>query len=339
MIQDPSQHPTYAVYEQKVTGMSDLAGLRCLVIGGGGFLGRSLCERLVARGGKVKNFSRSSGFTGELAQVEHVLGSFGDRVALSNAVEGQDVVFHLVSGSVPESSNRDPSAEMSGGPLATVHLLDICRISNVRKVIFASSGGAIYGIPNSLPLTEHARTDPISAYGISKLTIEKHLHLYWHLHGLDYHSLRIANPYGRFQLGSKRQGLVGTFIHRALAGHPLEIWGDGSVVRDYIHVDDVADAFIEAINYSGPHKIMNVGSSRGLSVNEIIDELESALGCGPLERAYMVGRAADVPINILDTTLIRTEMDWRPLIEWPMGLRDTVSWVAAFDQITVGSKL
>lgn len=318
--------------------MNDLAGLRCLVLGGGGFLGRSLCERLAAYGGEVKNFSRNSGFTGELTQVEHVRGNFGDRVALSNAVEGQDIVFHLVSGSVPESSNRDPSAEMSGSPLATVHLLDICRMAKVRKVIFASSGGAIYGIPKTLPITEQAHTDPISAYGISKLTIEKHLYLYRHLHGLDYQSLRIANPYGRFQLGHKRQGLVGTLIHRALTGLPIEIWGDGNVVRDFIHVDDVIDAFIASISYSGSHKVMNVGSSRGLSVNDILDELEGAIGQGPLNRTYMTSRAADVPINILDTSLIRAETGWSPRIGWPEGLRDTVSWMAEFDHVAIGDE-
>lgn len=319
--------------------MNDLAGIRCLVLGGSGFLGRNLCERLASRGGEVKNFSRSSGSTTELSHVEHVVGNFDDRVALSNAVEGQDVVFHLVSGSVPESSNRDPSAEMEGGPLATVHLLDICRMAKVRKVIFASSGGAIYGIPSVLPITEQACTDPISAYGISKLTIEKHLYLYRHLHGLDYQSLRIANPYGRFQLGHKRQGLVGHLIYRALTGLPLEVWGDGNVVRDFIHVDDVTDAFIAAITYSGPYKIMNVGSGRGLRVNDILADLEIAIGRGPLKRTYMTGRAADVPINILDTALIRAEMSWAPRVEWLVGLRDTVAWMAESAHLAAGYRL
>lgn len=305
-----------------------LAGRRCLVLGGGGFLGRNLCERLVALDAEVRSFGRTEA---QDDRIHSVTGRFDDRVALSSAVEGQEIVFHLISGSVPESSNRDPSAEMLGGPLATVHLLDICRSANVRKIIFASSGGAIYGVPKQLPIVEDSPTNPISAYGISKLTIEKHLHLYDHLHGLAYQALRIANPYGRFQLGHKQQGLVGTLIHRALGDMPIEIWGDGSVTRDFIHVDDVIDAFVAAIDYGGPHRVFNVGSGRGLSINTILDSLENAIGKGPLRRVYTPGRAADVPVNILDTTLIRAEIGWTARVGWVNGLRETIAWMASQD--------
>ena len=309
---------------------SAFAGARCLVLGGAGFLGLNLCNRLAQSGAEVTCFSRSHTQAEALdRRVARVTGQFSDRLAIANAVERQDIVFHLIAGSIPESSNRDPSAELAAAPIATLHLLEICRSARIKKVVFASSGGAIYGIPRATPIPEQAPTNPISAYGISKLMIEKSFYLYQHLHGIDYQILRIANPYGRFQLGNKHQGLIGSYIHRALADLPLEVWGTGEVVRDFLHIDDVSDAFLAAILYDGPHKVMNVGSGAGLSVNEIIVELERAFGCDRLPCVHKPSRAADVPANVLDTTLIRSELGWQPRIALREGLISTIAWMRA----------
>ncbi|ACB23194.1 NAD-dependent epimerase/dehydratase family protein [Methylobacterium radiotolerans] len=307
-----------------------LAGARCLVLGGGGFLGLNLCNRLAAAGAEVTCFSRSHPQAEVLdRRVARVSGQFSDRLALANAVERQDVVFHLIAGSIPESSNRDPSAELSAAPIATLHLLEICRSARIGKLVFASSGGAIYGIPGAIPIPERAPTDPISAYGISKLMIEKSLHLYRHLHGIDYQILRIANPYGRFQLGTKHQGLIGSYIHRVLTDQPLEVWGTGAVVRDFLHIDDVSDAFLGAVAYRGPHKVLNVGSGRGLSVNQVIAELKAAFGRDHLPCLHRPSRAADVPANVLDTALIRAELGWQPRVPLQAGLTGTIAWMRA----------
>lgn len=159
--------------------------------------------------------------------------------------------------------------------------------------------------------------------------IEKSLHLYRHLHGIDYQILRIANPYGRFQLGTKHQGLIGSYIHRVLSDLPLEVWGTGEVVRDFLHVDDVSDAFLAAVGYDGPHKILNVGSGRGLSINQIITELEAAFGIERLPCVHKPSRAADVPANVLDTTLIRSELGWQPRVPLRDGLVGTIAWMRA----------
>lgn len=310
--------------------VSALAGARCLVLGGAGFLGLNLCNRLAQAGAEVTCFSRSHTQAEVLdRRVARVTGQFADRLGIANAVERQDIVFHLIAGSIPESSNRDPSAELAAAPIATLHLLEICRSARIKKVVFASSGGAIYGIPRATPIPERAPTDPISAYGISKLMIEKSLYLYRHLHGIDYQILRIANPYGRFQLGNRHQGLIGSYIHRVLADLPLEVWGTGEVVRDFLHIDDVSDAFLAAIPYDGPHKVMNVGSGAGLSVNQIIAELERVFGRERLPCVYKASRAADVPANVLDTTLIRSELGWRPRVALRDGLTGTIDWMRA----------
>ncbi|ONF48379.1 NAD-dependent dehydratase [Methylobacterium radiotolerans] len=300
------------------------------MLGGGGFLGLNLCNRLAQAGAEVTCFSRSHPQPEVLdRRVARVTGQFADRLAIANAVERQDIVFHLIAGSIPESSNRDPSAELAAAPIATLHLLEICRSVRIRKLVFSSTGGAIYGIPRAIPIPEQAPTDPISAYGISKLMIEKSLYLYRHLHGIDYQILRIANPYGRYQLGTKHQGLIGSYIHRVLSGLPLEVWGTGEVVRDFLHVDDVSDAFLAAVAYDGPHKVLNVGSGVGLSVNQVIAELETAFGRDRLPCVYKPSRTADVPANVLDTALIRSEFGWQPRVALRDGLIGTIAWMQA----------
>jgi len=329
MVSDQRKADLFPAAENKSERtVSTIASTRCLVLGGAGFIGLNLCNRLVDRGADVTCFSRSQTGADDLdPRVTRVIGQFDDRLALANAVEGQDVVFHLIAGSVPQSSNRDPSAELAAAPIATLHLLEICRSARIKKIVFSSSGGAIYGIPHTTPIPEGAPTDPISAYGISKLMIEKSLYLYRHLHGIDYQILRIANPYGRFQLGNKHQGLIGSYIHRVLADMPLEVWGTGEVVRDFLHVDDVSDALLAAIDYDGPHKVMNVGSGAGLSVNQIIAELQVAFGRDRLPCVYKPSRSADVPANVLDTTLIRSELGWQPRVPLREGLTSTIAWM------------
>ena len=302
-------------------------GLRCIVLGGGGFIGRNLCLRLAQEGAEVTAYGRSRSPDDALdPRIRWLYGDLGDRVALAAAIDRQDVVFHLISGSVPESSNRDPAAELAQGPIATLYLLEICKASMIKKIIFASSGGTVYGKIDRSPVAENASTNPISAYGISKLIIEKYLFLYSYLHGLDYQILRIANPYGQFQTGSKGQGLVGTLIFRALKGLSIEIWGTGDVTRDFIHVDDVVEALLASVHYSGPEKVLNVGSGFGLSVRQIVSDIEAGLGY-PIERLHKAARSADVPVSVLDISLIQAETDWRPLIPWPEGLKRTIAWM------------
>jgi len=254
-------------------------------------------------------------------------GDFSDHAAVARAVEGSELVFHLVSGSLPESSNRDPAADLAANVVNTLHLLDVCRLSDVRKVIFASSGGTVYGIPRQIPIPETAPTEPIAAYGISKLAIEKYLALYRHLHGLDYAVLRIANPFGPFQAGDRRQGVIAAFAQQALNGETLEIWGDGEVVRDFVHIDEVVEAIAYAAGYDGPHHVFNVGQGVGRSINQILRDIEVVLDRGALTKLYKPSRLTDVPINVLDIGLIRREFGWHPREDWLTGLQSTVDWM------------
>jgi UDP-glucose 4-epimerase len=305
-----------------------LEGMRCLVLGAGGFLGQALSTTLCDRGAVVQGYGRMP--DDEKARDNRVAWTnapFSDISALARAVEDQEIVFHLLGSSIPESSNSDPAEDLSANVFSTIKLLDLCRAGRVRKVVFASSGGTVYGVPAVIPTPETAPTDPISAYGISKLAIEKYLALYHHLHGLDYHVLRIANPYGPGQSPFRKQGVVASILYRAMSGKSFEIWGTGDVTRDFIHVDDVSVAFVDALRYTGAHRVMNVGGGEGRTINQVVDDVQQVLGLQGVQVTRKSGRAADVPVSILDTSLIRSVTTWRPRVSWIDGLTETAAWI------------
>lgn len=300
----------------------------CVVLGGGGFLGIHLCNALAKAGANVRAFGRSRSFPAAIdPRVVWMQGDFTDCTAVEKAVEGQRSVFHLITASVPDTSNRDPLGDLEANVAGTLRALEVMRSSGVEKVLFTSSGGTVYGIPAEVPIPESAPTEPISAYGIGKLTIEKYLALYDHLYGLKSRILRISNPYGRYQSSRHRQGVVGTMLRRAVEGRPLEIWGDGAVTRDFIHVSDVASAIVELHAYEGQHRVFNIGSEVGMSINDIASSIETVLDQGQLERIHLQARAADVPVNILSTARIRDETEWKPQVSWKQGLADTFDWI------------
>lgn len=304
-----------------------VAGLACIVLGGGGFIGTNLCRALLAGGARVRAFGRSLPFPEALAGVAWTFGTLDGQDDLARVIDGAEVVFHLIGSGLPEASNRNPAANVSASILATVHLLEVCRDCGVRRVVFASSGGTVYGVTPRTPTPETAPTEPISAYGINKLAIEKYLALYRYLYDLDYVALRIGNPYGPFQTAMRRQGVIAALMRRAMAGLPLEIWGDGNVVRDFVHVADVVEAMLALLGYAGAHRIFNVGSGVGRSINAVAADIERLLGAGALPRIFQPAQRADVPANVLDIALIRREAGWAPRVPWLAGLSDTVEWL------------
>jgi UDP-glucose 4-epimerase len=291
----------------------------------------NLSNALAQAGAHVHAYGRSLSIPGGLlSSVRWSAADFADRQALAAAIETADFVFHLAGSSTPSSANADPTTDVHANLVATLGLLERCRVRPVRRVVFVSSGGTVYGVPHSTPIPETAPTDPISAYGIHKLAIEKYLALYRHLYEVDYVILRVANPYGPMQLARRNQGVVAAFIRHILAHEPIEIWGGGTVVRDFIYIDDVVRALMMAAVYKGPFRLFNVGSGTGISVNTIVDDIERILDAGPIQRARMPARPADVPVNVLDIRLIQDEIGWSPLIRWEDGLRRTISWMTKF---------
>jgi UDP-glucose 4-epimerase len=302
----------------------------CLVLGGAGFIGSHLAEALAQAGHRVRLFDRphvdrlplfasQKGF-------EIFTGDFLNPQSLAPALRGADTVFHLVSTTLPKNSNDNPFYDVETNVLGSLRLLSMCREQGVRKVVFVSSGGTVYGLPRSLPLPETHPTDSISSYGIHKLTVEKYLHLAHRLHGLDYCVLRPANLYGPRQRLDTAQGAVAVFLDHALRGEPIQIWGDGSVVRDYVYIADAVDAILRAARFEGEQRIFNVGSGVGVSLNELVAEIGRMLGT-PVKVEYRPPRAVDVPANVLDARLARHHLGWSASTPLRAGLQRTCDWL------------
>lgn len=298
----------------------------CLVLGGAGFIGSHLAEALLQAGHRVRIFDRPHldrlpGFL-QRPEFEVFTGDFLNPRSLSPALEGSEIVFHLVSTTLPKTSNDNPMYDVESNVMGTLRLLELCRQQRVRKMVFASSGGTVYGVPRSVPIDESHPTDPTCSYGIHKLAIEKYLQLNHRLHGLDYCVVRPANLYGPRQRLDVAQGAVAVFLDRALRGQPIQLWGDGSVVRDYLYVGDAAEALVKAAAYQGEPKVFNLGSGVGTSLRQLIKEIEALLGRA-LAVEYAAARALDVPANVLDASLAARHLGWTARTPLAEGLRRT----------------
>jgi UDP-glucose 4-epimerase len=304
--------------------------MKIAIFGGGGFLGSTIADRLLLDGHEIRIFERPRVVPyrkfAESERVEWITGDLSNTRDVSDATTGVDVVLHLVSTTLPKGSNDDPIYDVQSNVVATLQMLNAMVSHNVRKIVFISSGGTVYGNPRYLPIDENHPTDPLVSYGITKLTIEKYLHIYSHLYGINAISLRVANPYGERQRIETAQGAVGVFLHHALKGIPIDIWGDGSVTRDYIYVRDVAEAFVRAVAYSGAKNCFNISSGTGISLNKLIGMLEDVLG-KPIAVRYLPGRPFDVPVSVLSNDLARDELDWTPLISMRDGIVRTAEWM------------
>jgi len=302
--------------------------LKSLVLGGGGFIGSHLVATLLSAGTPVRVLERPyrdrSALTPAAPNLEWLEGDFGNAQDIRRALDGVDKVFHLVSTTQPKSSNDDPAFDVQSNLLATLGLLEQLRSHPAVKLVFVSSGGTVYGTPRQTPIPETHPTDPTCSYGIVKLAIEKYLALYRVLYGLDYRILRLANPYGPGQEANRAQGVVGTFLSRIADDETIEVWGDGSVVRDYIYIGDTVSAMLQAARYGGEERVFNIGSGRGHSVREIIAAVEHTTG-KTARVQYKAGRKFDVPVSVLDISRARTELGWAPQIELSEGLRLTYS--------------
>jgi UDP-glucose 4-epimerase len=301
--------------------------LRSLVVGGNGFIGTHVVDSLIERGYFVRIFDRSTNTFRVVPTVaEYIQGDLGSRSLVREAVEGMDVVFHLVSTTLPQTSNEDPIYDVHSNLVGTLQLLEACVEAGVRKMVFASSGGTVYGLPRTIPIAEEHPTAPLTSYGIVKLASEKYFGLFYHLHGLDYVALRISNPYGPYQDPDKRQGAVAVFLNHLYAGRPIIVWGDGRVVRDYLYVADLAEAIVLAAETDTRRKVLNVGSGTGTSLNELVALMAEVTGEHP-EVEYQPRRAFDVPANVLDVRLVEEELGWSARTELAEGVDRTWGWI------------
>lgn len=297
------------------------------MVGGGGFIGTHLARRLLGKGHSIRVYDRTPNrFAGTPEGAEYVEGELGNHGLIRSAVEGMEVVYHFVSTTLPKTSNDDPIYDVRSNLVDTIQLLDACVEAGVRKVIFSSSGGTVYGSPETVPITEDHPTNPISSYGIVKLAIEKYLALFHHLHGLDYAALRISNPYGPLQDPTGQQGAISVFLNRIRTGQPITIWGDGGVVRDYLYISDLVDALEIAAGVDTERKVFNIGHGEGASLNELIEQMSGVVDAAPRVE-YLPARSLDVPVSVLDIGRAEADLGWSPKTGMEEGIARTWEWL------------
>lgn len=307
--------------------------MRCVVLGGTGFIGLNLIEALLRAGHDVLCVDQC-GTHERLTQASlgslHLASLFGDAWnpgLLEEALVECDICFHLISSTIPQTSNTDPRFDVQSNLLGTLTLLDACVKSGVKKVIYLSSGGTVYGVPENVPIREDHPTNPSCSYGIVKLAVEKYLELYRILHGLDYSIIRLSNPYGERQRTTGAQGAVAVFLGKAMRGESIEIWGDGNVSRDYVHISDVVRCLTKVMNANDPRaRLMNVGSGRGCTINQLLTVI-SAVVQRELSVRYLPGRSFDVPSNVLSIDRANKVLDWYPTVDLEQGVRRFAQWL------------
>jgi UDP-glucose 4-epimerase len=310
--------------------------MRILVTGGAGFIGSHMVERLVKDGHDVVVIDNEA--TGRSSNVpgaaRYIRGDITRREDLEHAFgQGLDAVLHIVGQVSLVRSYGDPAFDLRTNVLGTVNVLQLCLERRVPRLLYASSM-TVYGHADRLPTPEDTPCQPVSYYGITKYAGERYVHATAERVDLDFDlrvsSFRMYNVYGpRQALDNPYQGVLGIFLGNLLRGEPITIFGDGQQSRDFVYIDDVVEAWVDAIenpaSYGG---IFNLGSGRRTSINDLADQTLTAFG---LDRAnypirYRPGRSGEQRHVEADTTRARRVLGWTPRTPFAGGLAETVRW-------------
>lgn len=305
--------------------------MNIIIFGAGGFIGKNLTLKLAENTQNqitVIDKSKKNLLEIEKFNFKNVVvceSTFNEYIDFDFLLKNQDVVYHLISTTVPVTSNQHIEEELFINIISTVRLIESCIKSKVKKIIFFSSGGTVYGKDVSCPINEESQTYPICSYGLQKMTIEKLLYLYHHMHGIDYRIIRLSNPYGPYQKPDGLLGAVTTFTYKALKKEKITVYGDGNIIRDFIYVDDAIRAIECVSNGESKYRLFNIGCGYGTSINELLDVIKSVLNV-ELDVIYKSKRKVDVPVNYLDIS--RYENTYGKLN--PISLSEGVSKTANF---------
>jgi UDP-glucose 4-epimerase len=303
---------------------------RVLVTGGTGFIGTHLVRGLTSCGDyEVSVFSNWEPTAEQHALGAHyILGQVEAEGSIERAVRElrPETIYHLSWNSIHESSLADAGADLQSNLLGTVRVLEAACAHGVRRVVFMSSGGTVYGLPDTDRVAETHPTHPICAYGITKLAAEKYLRMYGFLQGIEHITLRASVPYGPGQDPGRRQGAVSVFVNRGLRARPVTIWGDGSSTRDYFFIEDMIAPMIRAMHIEIPENpVYNLGGDAPCSLEQLLKEIGSVLGA-PLEVNYESARKFDVPTILLDSSRAKRDLSWSPATSLQEGIRRTADW-------------
>ena len=313
--------------------------MRALVTGGAGFIGSNLVDRLLAEGHSVDVVDNLS--SGKLANLADARANRDNEFtfhqmdvcdpAVSELIERRrpEVVFHLAAQIDVRVSVSDPALDARINVIGSINVLEGARRAGARKVVFASSGGTIYGDVDAedLPVSEAHAQQPVSPYGISKKVVTDYLYAYRELHQLEYTSLALANVYGPRQDPHGEAGVVAIFAGRLLSGEPCTVFGDGSQTRDYVFVDDVVDGFVRAAE-RGSGLLCNIGTGTETSVVELYRAMADNAGVAD-DPVFAPARAGELPRSCLDATRAKLHLGWEPFTDLSTGTAAVLDWFRA----------
>jgi UDP-glucose 4-epimerase len=302
-----------------------------LITGGNGFIASHLVDSLAGSGHKVTVLDVYPRPYEPIPQgVNFVQGTLQDIHLIRRTLEDHriELVYHAAWANIHETALKDPVADVQTNLVASINLLSACSSTGVKRVVYLSSGGTVYGLPKRIPIPEDHPTNPINAYGITKLMVEKYLHMFHHLYGLEYTILRPSVPYGPRQNPFHHQGVVAVFIYNALKKDQVTIFGDGKVVRDYFYIGDLTRALVAAkdIAFDPAKNTFNLGGVQPYSLNELVAKIESVLDTKMLVK-YEAARKFDVPHILLDTSSAQSCLNWKPDVSLEEGIRRTADWL------------
>jgi len=306
-----------------------------MLFGGAGFIGTNLAIDLQKDNRNritIVDYNRDYFYLldkMDLSNISFQLSSFNLNTDFEKLLTGQDIVFHLSSINNHANPDQEIQNDLESNVLTTTKLIEACIKKKVKRFIFISSGGTVYGNEVVCPIKEDVETNPINSYGLQKITIEKILGIFNYQNDLDYRIIRLSNPYGPYQRPNGGIGVVTTFIYNALTTGTISVYGDGSVVRDFLYIEDAIRAMINITNGKSEYRIFNLGCGYGTSINQLISIIKLVLKDDlnkELNVEYQSERSVDVPVNYLD--IGRYEKIYGDLN--PISLLDGVKKTAKF---------
>src|SRR3954470_5490662 len=297
------------------------------ITGGAGFIGSHLAEAFLSRGDRVMVVDSLAGGRRENVPPGaelHELDIRSKEAAALVREAGVNVLLHYAAQMDVRRSVDDPLFDADVNVLGSLNMAEAARLGGVRQIVFASTGGAIYGEQDVFPATEDHPARPLSPYGVSKLAFERYLYFYHQTYGLDVACMRYSNVYGERQNPHGEAGVVAIFLNRLLAGQAPTINGDGLQTRDYVHVSDVVRANLAVVGKPGFH-VYNVGTGVETTVVELYDELARAVG-SPLKARHGPGKPGEQRRSVIDASRLRHDLGVPPPLSLAEGLERTASW-------------
>lgn len=307
---------------------------KIVILGADGFIGRHLAIKLAQNSSDtIIAFDRFSAYqNGEehpfnpFNNITMVAGNFFNRIDLAEVLTETDFLFHLISSTNPAASNSDPFIDIDTNVRSSIELFELCVEKKVGKVIFLSSGGTVYGDVDDEAINELAAPAPRSPYGIGKLTIEHYLRYFKFTHDLNYIIYRVANPYGPGQNILGKQGVVPIFMNKFITKQPITIYGEGTMTRDFIFIDDLIEMIAVSYAKSARFNEYNIGSGNGKTVKEIVEAIETCAGY-TVQKEHVPTPATYIEKSVLDISRFVSEYSIKPSTTLEDGIKKTWNYV------------